>query len=114
MTTLMKDLAENSIPGWMMRIEVTETSYAAMEEHSNALLDQMHQYGIKLLMDDFGKGYSSLGLLQKCDFDILKIDMEFVRQISDNPKTRSILHAIIEMSHQLGLKVVAEGVETAD
>ncbi len=114
MTTLMKDLAENSIPGWMMRIEVTETSYAAMEEHSNALLDQMRQYGIKLLMDDFGKGYSSLGLLQKCDFDILKIDMEFVRQISDNPKTRSILHAIIEMSHQLGLKVVAEGVETAD
>ena len=114
MDSLMQTLDEERIPGWLMRIEITETSYAAMEEHSNALLEKMRKYGVKLLMDDFGKGYSSLGLLQKCDFDILKIDMEFVRQISTNPKTRSILHAIIEMSHQLGLKVVAEGVETAE
>ena len=85
-----------------------------MDNRCMTLVDAMRKQGVKILMDDFGKGYSSLGLLQNCEFDILKIDMDFVRQINDNPKTRSIVRSIIDMSHQLGLKVVAEGVETAE
>lgn len=114
MEQIMTALKNGDFPGGITRFEVTESSYAAMEERCMNLLDTMRKQGVKILMDDFGKGYSSLGLLQNCDFDILKIDMDFVRQIGDNPKTRSIVRAIIDMSHQLGLKVVAEGVETSE
>lgn len=65
-------------------------------------------------MDDFGSGYSSFGMLQNYNFDILKIDMSFVRQIETNEKTRGILQTIIDMGHRLGMKLIAEGVETKE
>lgn len=65
-------------------------------------------------MDDFGTGYSSFGMLQDCDFDTLKLDMSFIHQIGKNPRTHSILRSVIELSHELGLTVVAEGVETSE
>ena len=114
MKEIQTSLKNGEFSGEMTRFEITESSYAAMESRSLALVDMMRKQGVKILMDDFGKGYSSLALLQNCEFDILKIDMDFVRQIGKNPKTRSILHAIIEMAHQLDLKVVAEGVETSE
>ena len=65
-------------------------------------------------MDDFGSGYSSFGMLQDYNFDILKIDMSFVRQIETSKKTRGILKAIIDMGHTLGMKLIAEGVESKE
>ncbi len=114
MDKIQTDLRNGAFPAGMTRFEITESSYAAMDMRCMTLVDDMRKQGVKILMDDFGKGYSSLGLLQNCEFDILKIDMDFVRQINDNPKTRSIVRSIIDMSHQLGLKVVAEGVETSE
>ena len=66
------------------------------------------------LLDDFGSGYSSYGVLQDYNFDILKIDMSLVRQIETNPKSRSILKSIIAMAHELGMQLVAEGAETEE
>ena len=93
------------------RIEITETSYAAIREDRNPTLNEMKENGAELLMDDFGSGYSSFGMLQNYNFDILKIDMSFVRQIEENDKTRGIVKAIINMGHILGMNLIAEGVE---
>ena len=81
------------------------------EEMANAVLEGMKENGAELLMDDFGRGYSSFGMLQNYNFDILKIDMSFVRQIEENDETRGIVKAIINMGHILGMKLIAEGVE---
>lgn len=96
----------------LLRLEITETSYVAMENGSLEWIRFMREQGIKLLVDDFGKGYSSLGLLHKGDFDILKIDMDFVQQAEHDEKSQIILRAIIDMAQKLGLETVAEGVET--
>ena len=69
---------------------------------------------IEDIVDDFGSGYSSYGVLQDYNFDILKIDMSLVRQIETNPKSRSILKSIIAMAHELGMQLVAEGAETEE
>lgn len=114
MTEILDYLDKKELPSWTTRFEITETSYASFEDHCMKLIEEMRKHEVKILMDDFGKGYSSLGLLQDCDVDVLKIDMDFVRQISTNPKTRIILRATIDMAHQLGLHVVAEGVETSE
>lgn len=96
------------------RIEITETSYAAISQDRTPILHDMKESGAQLLMDDFGSGYSSFGMLQNYNFDILKIDMSFVRQIETNEKTRGILQTIIDMGHRLGMKLIAEGVETKE
>lgn len=98
----------------MLRFEITESSYAVMGSHCLERVKALRRQNIKTLMDDFGTGYSSLSLLHNCEIDILKIDMSFVRQMTDDPKARHILRAIIEMGHQLEMKVVAEGVETEE
>ena len=98
----------------MIRFEITETSLAAIGENHTRMLMRLRENGAKILLDDFGSGYSSFGMLQDYDFDILKIDISFVRNIGVNKKTESILRAIIDMAHQLGIRLVAEGVETEE
>ena len=85
----------------MIRFEVTETSYAALEENRLGVLNAIRKEGAKILLDDFGSGYSSFGMLRDYNFDILKIDMSFVRKIETNTKTRSILRFLIDMAHEM-------------
>lgn len=98
----------------MARFEITETSYAAIRENRSGILESLRIKNTKILLDDFGSGFSSFGMLQDYDFDILKIDMSFIRKIGENPKTKSIVHSIIGMAHEIGIKTVAEGVETEE
>lgn len=110
----LKDLEERKGLGISCRIEITETSVAAIGQDQDNLLKEMKNKGATMLMDDFGSGYSSFNMLQDYDFDILKIDREFIRNLECNEKSRGIVEAVINMAHALGMKVVTEGVETKE
>jgi diguanylate cyclase (GGDEF)-like protein len=97
----------------LLEIELTESSMMANSANVIQSLAAIRSLGIKLLIDDFGTGYSSLAQLQLLDFDILKIDQAFTSRLDNNEQARVLFTAIITMAHALGMRVVAEGVETA-
>jgi EAL domain-containing protein (putative c-di-GMP-specific phosphodiesterase class I) len=86
-----------------------------VRDQSRALvvLDQLKQTGVKLALDDFGTGYSSLRYLDTMPIDTLKVDQSFIAKLSDHPRSRKIVGAIVELAHCIGMTIVAEGVETA-
>jgi EAL domain-containing protein (putative c-di-GMP-specific phosphodiesterase class I) len=97
-------------PGWL-ELEITEG--AMMEDPEGALdiLKRLREMGILLFIDDFGTGYSSLGYLKKLPVDAVKIDKSFVIDMTEDPDSEVIVRTTISLGHELGLKVVAEGVE---
>ena len=109
---ILDDLQQNPTPQNVVRYEITETSYAAIAENRQNVLDEFKARNAKIMLDDFGSGYSSFSMLQSYDFDILKLDMGFVRKIESSEKTREIIKSIIGMAHRIGAKIVAEGAET--
>ncbi|NEP63345.1 MAG: EAL domain-containing protein, partial [Symploca sp. SIO2G7] len=98
----------------LLELEITET--ALMQDASAAIktLNELKKLGMRLAVDDFGTGYSSLGYLQKLPIDTLKIDNCFVRGVQTDRKNQVILKSAIQMGHELGLRIIAEGVETTD
>lgn len=109
---ILEDVRNSTLEKGMSRFEITETSYASLAENKLAMLSTLRQMEVKILLDDFGSGYSSFSTIQDYDFDIIKLDMGFVKKIDVNQKANSIIHSIIDMAHHVGAKVVAEGVET--
>lgn len=95
----------------MLKLEVTESAYAILESDAILFLEEMKRLGLSLLLDDFGSGMSSLSTLESFEFDTIKLDMGFISQIGKNPKAESIIKHTIGLSHDIGAKVVAEGVE---
>ena len=95
-------------------IEITEGLLLDISEHVSSKLLEYKDAGIQVAIDDFGTGYSSMAYLQKFSIDYLKIDQSFVRDMASNPGNRSITESMIAMAHKLGLKVIAEGVETQE
>ncbi len=98
-------------PAESLFMEITETSIMADPERSLAILDRIHRKGINISIDDFGTGYSSLAYLKKLPVSELKIDKSFVVDMLTNESDATIVNATIQLGHNLGLKVVAEGVE---
>ena len=106
-------LKEEALPAPLLELELTEGLLLEATEDTRQQLDQLKGLGLTLAMDDFGTGYSSLSYLKKFPIDIIKIDRSFIHEIPDNQDDMEITSAVIAMAHNLKLKVVAEGVETA-
>lgn len=94
--------------------EITESAYAAISSLGNKFLSGLSEEGVTLLLDDFGSGISSFSTICDYDFNVVKLDMGFMKKLRESNKNRNIVIAIIEMVHRLGMRVLAEGVETAE
>lgn len=109
---LIRNVLDNSgLPAQQLEIELTETSVMSAGEDSVANLHDIKKLGVSIALDDFGTGYSSLSYLRDFSIDKLKIDRSFIDEIGRRSTRRSLVAAIIVMSHTLDLKVVAEGIE---
>jgi EAL domain-containing protein (putative c-di-GMP-specific phosphodiesterase class I) len=97
--------------GHLLEIEITESVMVHDPETVISILSRLHNLGIKLAIDDFGVGYSSLNQLKRLPVDYLKIDKSFVDNIETSEKDRFVIKAIISLAHEFGMTVIAEGVE---
>jgi EAL domain-containing protein (putative c-di-GMP-specific phosphodiesterase class I) len=105
-------LDEAGVPHSALELELTEATAMDNPDTAIAIMNRLHLRGIRMSIDDFGTGYSSLSYLKKFKVSKLKIDQSFVSDISNNPDDKAIVTAIINLAKSLGLKTIAEGVET--
>ncbi|MFN0039936.1 MAG: putative bifunctional diguanylate cyclase/phosphodiesterase [Burkholderiales bacterium] len=115
MVEMIQDILEKTgLPAESLELEITESVVMDNQDYAEKILNRLKDMGLHLTMDDFGTGYSSLAYLKKFPFDSVKIDQSFVRGIPNNTGDVAIIEAIIAIARSLHLKVVAEGVETAE
>lgn len=103
-----------AIPHQLIEVEITESIMLDNEEVLIDMLSQLHKHGFTLSMDDFGSGYSSLGLLKNLPVDVIKLDRTFFSDYSELRRAVTVVSGIINMAKNLGIKTVAEGVETKE
>jgi EAL domain-containing protein (putative c-di-GMP-specific phosphodiesterase class I) len=111
--TVCDALAESGLPTRWLELEVTESALIRDHRRSALTLRRLRQRGIHVALDDFGTGYSSLSYLARLPVSKLKIDRSFVRDLVTDPSALAVARMIIDLGHTLGLRVLAEGVETA-
>jgi diguanylate cyclase (GGDEF)-like protein/PAS domain S-box-containing protein len=104
----------NKLPPHQLEIELTESMLMQDTEYTQSVLKSLKDLGLKLAVDDFGTGYSSLAYLKQFSLDTLKIDKQFIDQLTTSEKDAAIATSIIQLAHNLGLQVIAEGVETEE
>jgi EAL domain-containing protein (putative c-di-GMP-specific phosphodiesterase class I) len=107
-------LSETGLDPGFLELELTESVLMQQPELATSILKILRDKGVVVSVDDFGTGYSSLSYLKKLPLDILKIDQSFVHQLSEHPDDAAIAIAIISMGQSLNLRIIAEGVETAE
>ena len=105
-------LAQSGLPADLLELELTESLTMGDPQVAQAIMDNLHALGLTLSIDDFGTGYSSLSYLRRLPVEKIKIDQSFVRDIGVDPEDEHIILAIIQLARSLGLKTLAEGVET--
>ena len=99
---------------WMLKLEITESAYT---DNMHLLIDTVARFqkeGFKILMDDFGSGYSSLNMLRNMPVDILKLDMRFLEDIQNDPRARAIVKNVVNLARDIDMDVIIEGVETKE
>ncbi|MEI8171739.1 MAG: EAL domain-containing protein, partial [Rhodoferax sp.] len=111
---ITRNLEDAALPAHLLELELTEGVAMTHPQVAIAVMDDLHQRGVRMSIDDFGTGYSSLSYLKRFQVYKLKIDQSFVRDITEDPDDKAIVGAIISMARILGLKTIAEGVETAE
>ena len=110
--SIAQTLIDTGLEPKYLELELTESILMEPTEKTFNALNELKATGVRITIDDFGKGYSSLGYLKRLPIDTLKIYRSFVRDIISNPDDRVIIRAIISLAHTLNMKVIAEGVET--
>src|SRR5262249_21815791 len=109
-----KALRETGLPPHMLELELTESALMETSREHNDTLLRLRQSGIRLAIDDFGTGYSSLDYLRRFPVDRIKVAQEFVIDLTSDPGNAAIVKAAIGLARELGLNVIAEGVETVE
>src|SRR5574343_264454 len=112
--TVAQAVARHNIDPALLSLEVTESAMMEDLSRTATTLSTLCNMGVRIAIDDFGTGYSSLAYLRRFPVDTLKIDIAFIRELPHNTDDAAVVRAIIAMAHSLKLKVVAEGVETAE
>ena len=111
----IKDVLERyGVPGSCVEMEITESMIMSEPHRAQVVLDKISALGVRLAVDDFGTGYSSLAYLKKLPVQSLKIDMSFIQNMMTEEQDAIIVHSTIQLAHNLGLEVVAEGIETPE
>jgi diguanylate cyclase (GGDEF)-like protein/PAS domain S-box-containing protein len=110
--TVKEILTETGMPSSSLKLEITESELMEDVERARKTLNELSAMGVEIAIDDFGTGYSSLSYLKTLPIDTLKVDRSFVRDLATDEDDAAIVGATIGMAHHMGLKVVAEGVET--
>ena len=113
-TTVREALAAAGLDPGYLELELTESAVMHDAESSIQVLRQLSDLGVRISVDDFGTGYSSLSYLRRLPLDKLKIDRSFIREVAASRDDAEIVRAIVSLAHSLHLKVIAEGVETAE
>jgi EAL domain-containing protein (putative c-di-GMP-specific phosphodiesterase class I) len=113
-STVERILDETGFDPARLELEVTESTLIGNVDGAEAAMRRLKSLGVRLALDDFGTGYSSLQYLRRFPFDKLKIDRSFVHSIEKAADAAAIVHAVVSLGRGLGMKVTAEGVETAD
>lgn len=112
MSDWVDHLHEQKLDGHSIIVEITENLLLDVHELVVKQLLNFRDAGVQVAIDDFGTGYSSLSYLKKFDIDYLKIDQSFISNLDSRSNDRILCEAVITMAHRLGMKVIAEGVET--
>jgi EAL domain-containing protein (putative c-di-GMP-specific phosphodiesterase class I) len=99
------------LPPGSLELEITESTIMADHRRAQTILSRLSKMGVRLSIDDFGTGYSSLSYLQELPVDAIKIDKSFVMSMQTDPGNATIVQSTVDLGHNLGLEVVAEGVE---
>jgi EAL domain-containing protein (putative c-di-GMP-specific phosphodiesterase class I) len=107
-------LDETGLAAQSLKLELTESLVVEDSQTASQMLERLREIGVQVQIDDFGTGYSSLGYLHHLPIDTLKIDRTFISRIGVNGNGGEIIRTILTLAHDLGMKVIAEGVETAD
>ena len=102
------------VPPGQLELEITESAVMGDAARVSDVLPKLRDMGIRLSIDDFGTGYSSLARLKQMPVGQVKIDRSFVKHLTEDPADAAIVSGTVELAHNLGLEVVAEGVETAE
>src|SRR5262249_24895811 len=103
-------LSETGIKPSLLELEITENTILSDPVRTRTILNRLKELGVRLAIDDFGSGYSSLGYLKRLPLDVLKIDKSFVMTMMADEDSAAIVRSTIDLAHNLGLEVVAEGV----
>jgi diguanylate cyclase (GGDEF)-like protein len=109
-----ESLRRHQVPAHRLVLEITETVVMSELEVIDEVLGALRSMGVQLAVDDFGTGFSSLTFLTRISVDELKVDRSFVMRMADSPEAAAIVRTTVDLGRELGLRVVAEGVETAD
>ena len=107
-------IEKNNIDKNLIHIEVTESALSQNDKNLQETLRRLKGKNYSLWLDDFGSGYSGLNILKEYDFDMMKIDMAFLRNFSSTPKSRPILKNIVTLAKDIGMHTLSEGVETEE